>query len=383
MSSPAVLLRTPQVARLLAASLLGRIPVGMVPLALVLFSRDTGSGYDHAGLLTAAYSVGACLGGPALSRVMDVRGQTPTLVVSGLVSSLALAVLPWSSGWFDLLLALVAGLFTPPLEPALRTLWPVVLRPGQVPGAYAVDAAAQELIFVLGPLVVLAADAVGTGGGLVAAGLLGALGASWFLSARASRHWDPVVHEDRHWLGPLRSRRLVALYGVVALVGLTIGVPAVALVAYAESAGDRGMAPWLVAANALGALIGGITYSSRAASRDPLRDLPLAVAALAAAYLPLVLTPAPLLMGLAAVVSGVFLPATLTCMFQLVDRLAPMGTTTEAFAWLISAFLVGSSIGAAGAGALADAGMVGAAFVLASASAWAGAAAVRPVIRGA
>ena len=141
----------------------------MVPLALVLFARDTGSGYGRAGLLTAAYSLGCCLGGPALSRVMDVRGQRAALVLGGVVSSLALAVLPWVPSGGALVVALVAGLATPPLEPALRTLWPSVLSPRQVPSAFALDAAAQELIFVLGPLVVLVAQLGGSGGGLVAA----------------------------------------------------------------------------------------------------------------------------------------------------------------------------------------------------------------------
>jgi predicted MFS family arabinose efflux permease len=74
------------------------------------------------------------------------------------------------------------------------------------------------------------------------------------------------------------------------------------------------------------------------------------------------------LMGLLTVASGVWLPVVLTCVFQLVDRLAPPGTTTEAFAWLISAFLVGSSVGAAAAGSLADAGRVGGAFLVAAGS---------------
>jgi hypothetical protein len=159
----------------------------------------------------------------------------------------------------------------------------------------------------------------------------------------------------------------VALYGVVVLVGLTVGVPAVALVAHAEAAGDRRLGAWLVAANALGALLGGVTYSVHAAHRDPLHDLPLAVGALALSYLALALSPDAVI-GAAAVVSGVFLPVTLTCMFQLVDRLAPTGTTTEAFAWLISAFLVGSSMGATAAGSMSQAGLVPGAFLVGAGS---------------
>jgi MFS family permease len=166
------------------------------------------------------------------------------------------------------------------------------------------------------------------------------------------------------------------------LVGLTIGVPAVALVAHAEDAGDRGMGAWLVAANALGALLGGIFYSSRAARRDPLRDLPRAVAGLTTCSLVLAVSPDRVI-GAAAVLSGVFLPITLTCMFQLVDWLAPPGTTTEAFAWLITAFLVGSSIGAASAGSLSQAGHVTGAFLVAAAAAGVAAVGATLVVRGA
>lgn len=380
---PGALLRRPQVARLLFSALAGRLPNGMVPLALVLFARDTGSGYGRAGLLTAAYSLGCCLGGPALSRVMDLRGQRPALVLGGVVSSLALAVLPWVPSGGALVVALVAGLSTPPLEPALRTLWPSVLSPRQVPSAFALDAAAQELIFVLGPLAVLLAQVGGDGGGLVAAGVVGLIGTVWFVASRASGAWVPPVHEDRHWLGPLRSPRLCVLYSAIALVGLTIGVPAVALVAYAESIGDRGLAPWLVAANALGALIGGVAYSPLAPHRDPRRDLLLGLGVLVVTYAALAVVPSnPWVMGVLTVGSGVGLPAVLTCVFQLVDRLAPSGTTTEAFAWLISAFLVGSSVGAAAAGSLSDAGRIGGAFLVAAVASLAALAIARSVVRG-
>lgn len=368
-SRPLDLLRRPQVARLLVSALVGRLPTGMVALALVLFARDTGTGFRRAGLLTAAYMLGSCVGGPALSRAMDLRGQRLPLVGGAVVSSAALAALPWAPTWSGLVLALLAGLATPPLEPAMRTLWPSVLDPRQVPAAFALDAAAQELVFVLGPLLVLLAQLAGPGGGLVAAALVGLAGALWFTSARASRGWRPASHEERHWLGPLRSRRLVVLYGAILLVGLTIGVPAVALVSWAEEVGSRGLAPWMVAANALGAFFGGVAYSPRAPHRDPRRDLLVAVAVLVVTYAALALTPRnALLMGVLTIASGVGLPAALTCVFQLVDRLAPLGTTTEAFAWLISAFLVGSSVGAAAAGSLSDAGHTATAFLVAAAS---------------
>lgn len=381
--SPLALLRMPQVPRLLVSALVGRLPNGMVPLALVLFARATGESYGRAGLLTAAYSLGCCVGGPVLSRVMDLRGQREALVLGGVVSSLALAVLPWSPGVLAFAVALLAGLTTPPLEPALRTLWPSVLETRHVPSAFALDAAAQELVFVLGPLVVLLAQLTGAGGGLVAAGVLGLLGTVWFTATRASRTWRPPAREERHWLGPLRSGRLGVLYASLVLLGATIGVPAVALVAYAESTGHRPLGSWLVAANALGALVGGLAYSPRAPHRDPRQDLLLGLAVIVVTYAALASVPTTVaVMAVLAVASGVGLPAVLTCVFQLVDRLAPAGTTTEAFAWLISAFLVGSSAGAALAGLLVDGDHLSTAFVMAAASSALAALVAAGVVRG-
>ena len=49
----------------------------------------------------------------------------------------------------------------------------------------------------------------------------------------------------------------------------------------------------------------------------------------------------------------------------MVERLAPAGTVTEAFAWLSTAAAIGTAAGAAGAGPLAEAMGPVAAFVLA------------------
>jgi hypothetical protein len=52
----------------------------------------------------------------------------------------------------------------------------------------------------------------------------------------------------------------------------------------------------------------------------------------------------------------------------MVDHAAPVGTVTEAFAWLNTAVAVGASIGAASAGVVADAAGPAAAFGLAGAA---------------
>jgi len=58
--------------------------------------------------------------------------------------------------------------------------------------------------------------------------------------------------------------------------------------------------------------------------------------------------------GALQALSGVGLPPLLTACFLAADRLAPPGTAVEAFAWIFTAFTVGSATGAAIAGPLAD-----------------------------
>ena len=63
--------------------------------------------------------------------------------------------------------------------------------------------------------------------------------------------------------------------------------------------------------------------------------------------------------------AGSLIAPTLATAYAMVDRAAPAGTVTEAFAWLATAVAIGTSAGAAAAGALADAAGPLPAFVLA------------------
>jgi hypothetical protein len=52
-------------------------------------------------------------------------------------------------------------------------------------------------------------------------------------------------------------------------------------------------------------------------------------------------------MGTAAFVSGLALAPLLAAAFVLIAELAPAGTTTEAFAWLVTLFATGNALGSA------------------------------------
>jgi predicted MFS family arabinose efflux permease len=344
--------RSPDAARVLIASLIGRLPSGSAPLALLLFARQSMS-IAVAGMIVGVYIAGFAVGQPILARLVDRRRQGPVLWLAVTVSTLGFLITAAHPG-LALTVAgtVLAGLGGPPFEACLRALWRDIVEEPLVPAAYTLDVTSQELIFILGPMVTLGSIALfGPAGGLYATAAAQLIGTVLFATAPAARHWrgETVV---RHWAGPLRSIGIRVLLGTALLVGAGIGAVAVAVTAFAEHAGARSWSGWLLAAQAGGALIGGLLYT-RATPGDT-RRLPLLATVFAVLYLPLLATPGPAFMAVLVAVSGLALPPLLTAVFLAADRLAPHGTAVEAFAWIMTAFTVGSALGAALTGPLVE-----------------------------
>jgi predicted MFS family arabinose efflux permease len=349
-------LRAPHVRTVLLATQVGRIPQASAPLALLLFGRQTLS-LATAGLLVAGYTAGMAAGTPLLARAVDRRSQPPVVLLASLLSAAGFLLVATGAGGTGTLLAgaVVAGLGTPPLEACLRALWPALVPPEAVTAAYALDIAVQEVIFVAGPLVTLAAVALGgPAAGLVAAAVLQLTGSVVYARIPAVRGWRGKA-APRHWSGPLRVPQFVLLLAGIAAVGAAVGSLPVALTGYAEAASDRSLSGWLLACQAAGALVGGLLYTrARPGSR---RRLPLVTAAFAAGYLPLLLMPGAAAMAPLTALCGVALPPLLTVAFMRADAVAPAGTVVEAFAWIATAFAVGSAAGSALTGPLVGSGL--------------------------
>lgn len=367
-------LRTPYASRLLGGTLLGRLPNGMGALAIVLFVRAHGGDYTLAGALSAVYVIAMAVGQPVLGRAMDRLGQPGILLASAVAAAAGFGVLAFG-GLHPPAVAVggvaLAGFATPPLEAGLRALWPDVLAgPAEVRTAYALDAATQEMIFTFGPLLVVAAAAVSTELALIVTGLLGVAGTLVVASSRPSRRWRGAPRAT-DWAGPLRSPGLRMLMAALACVGVALGVISVAVVTYADARHLANAAGVLLAANAGGALCGGLVHGGGwfgVRNEQSARPAPaLLFTGLAAGYLPLVLTPAFPFMIVLAFLSGVFLAPTLATSFTLVDSLAPRGTVTEAFAWVVTAMATGAALGSAIAGVMGDLAGASGAFACAGA----------------
>ncbi|MGW7072504.1 MFS transporter [Streptomyces sp. NPDC054855] len=354
----AEILRTRYAGRLLAGTLVGRLPNATAAIAIVLFIRAEGGTYSLAGALAAVYGVANAVGQPLLGRLVDLYGQPRIQLPSAIVSAIGMGAFAFT-GPDSLGLAYVAvgvaGLFTPPLEGGLRALWPSVLgKEEQVHRAYAMDAIAQEIMFTVGPLLVTACVALWSEqAALLVVNVIGVLGALSVVLSQPSRAWRSAPREA-HWLGALRSRGLIALLGAFLFIGMALGSITVAGVSYADEHGGDAVYGWMMAALGLGALVGGSVYGARQWAGVPERRLTVLVALLALCYWPLTLTPGAVAMTGLAAVAGIFLAPALACAFIIVDRHAPRGTVTEAFSWLVTTFTVGASLGTAAAGPVVE-----------------------------
>ncbi|WP_058042731.1 MFS transporter [Streptomyces roseifaciens] len=355
--SYADLLRGPHVTRLLLGTLVGRLPSAMASVAVPLALRQAGASYGFVGVAVGVFAIASAIGGPLLGRLVDRAGQPLVLLPTALVAAVGFAVVAIAPGSRTAVLAGVAlaGAATPPLEPCLRALWPDIVAPGKLEAAYALDSASQELVFVGGPLVVAGGVAVASPGAALWAGaLLGIAGVLVVATAPPARVWKaPARSGDR--LGPLRSRGLVVLLTGLTGAGVAIGTLNVLVVHYAEDHRLPGGAPTLLALNALGALIGGLAYGAVRHWRvAPPRRTLLLMLGLTAGYGLLCLLPAPPLMAGLMILTGLFLAPVLTVVFVLVGELAPAGTVTEAFAWLVTLMTAGVALGSAVVGTVLE-----------------------------
>jgi hypothetical protein len=350
-------LGAPGVPRLFCSMLVGRLPGGMLGLAIVLRITTDGGSYRLAGGVSAAFAVGIGLTAPALSRLIDRRGQTVVLLpcaAGSLLAAVLLAALPANSSPILLMAAgALLGATLPPLASTSRTMWPGVLEdPEALESAYAVDATFQELIFIAGPLLVVAAGAVaGTASAIVLAGIAGSAGTLVFATSRASRSWRSAPHPGQPNKA-LRSAGIRVL--VITMFCLIAGFAAteVAIIAAAREAGSSGASGIVLAVWSLGSMVAGFVYGSRLWPGT----LPMRVVVLLGVTTALTIALVPehnlIVIGVLVFASGAGGAPALASIYRTAQQVALPGVVTESYAWLSVGTLLGSAVGAAAAGQL-------------------------------
>ncbi len=244
MSSYAGLLRTKGVARIISAQLLARFPSGMLSLGFLLHIERTTGSYAAAGLVLAALSVGQAASGPLTGRLMGRFGMRPVIAATVVLCSLAIAEIAIVAQPVpvSMAVALVAGLTYPPIQPAVRTIYPKIVNSRQLTRLFSLDASAQELIWVGGPvLVTFVSTQVGTVEGILLSVVLMAGGGIWFL---ASPEVGRVrIPRSKRKFGAVLTRPTVLLATLVGflLIGSCAAVEAAVVATFGEEGPQAGV----------------------------------------------------------------------------------------------------------------------------------------------
>ena len=364
MTSYGALLRIPSIARLFGAEIVARLPIGINGIAIVLFLRGQGSSFGVAGAAAGGMALGTALGAPFNGRLVDRTGRRALLVMAavhaaglGVVIALGLASAP---AGLVVGASFVTGASLPPISSVLRASYQALLRgePHLVQSAFALDSVLTELIFVGGPLVtalLLWAGSAAAALVLSAVAVLG--GTALFLAALPQEafesSYDPGAERD--WKGALASPGMRTLVLAMVPVGFAFGAIEVTLPAFADSEGDRQLAGVLIAIWSLGSAAGGLLYGARP-RRMPLARLHLYAAVLVPVGIGmLAFASSPLAMAFLLIPAGLPIAPLIATRNELAGDVAPARAATEAYTWPLTAMVSGIALGAASAGALADA----------------------------
>jgi MFS family permease len=345
------LLRTPGVGRIIAAQLTARFPNGMISLALLLHVEHITGSYGAAGLVLAATSVGQAVAGPVTSRWMGVWGMrrvlTLTMIVCALaITAIALIVLPVPS---YMALGLLAGLATPPVQSAVRTIYPKMVNSRQLTPLFSLDASLQELIWVFAPVVItFVALQVGTVPALLLIVVILLGGCAWFI---ASPELGRVrIPRSRRSIGKVLAKPPVLLGTLIGflLIGACAAVEAGVVASFGHGGFEAGI---ILALFAVGSLAGGLSFG-----HIPIGPWAMA-RRMAIVTVGLTLTTVSLnafWLGGTLILAGIGIAPALAVIFAITSASVKFSDTAEAYGWIGTGQLIGAAAGSAIAGFLID-----------------------------
>lgn len=356
-------LRQPGVRVFTTAGLLGRLPVAMNALAIVLLVSNITGSYAYAGVLSAILAITAGLVSIVSSRIADRMGQTSVLRVLAIAHSASLAVFTVSvlAQWpraVQVLLVLLAGASTPAIGSYVRARWShVAVHPAMIRVGFAWESILDEAVFTVGPIITtLVAFSLGFGAPLFLAAGFVLIGSLWLAAARSS---TPAPHRSTDVKTSLWA--VVRLPGMASLViaaiglGVVFGTVDVGVVAFTAEQQTASFAGIVLATFAGTSMVGGILYGSRAWP-GPLHWHP-RIAALAllvvTVAIPFATNNGYLVLVIA--LAGFSVAPALIGIFTLASRLVPRRHLTEGLTWTNSGLAAGFALGSSAAGILVDA----------------------------
>jgi MFS family permease len=345
------LLRTPGVARIMAAQLTARFPNGMTSLAILLHIEYVTGSYGAAGLVLAATSVGQAIAGPVTSRWMGVWGMRRVLTTTLVICAFAITAIALFETIVPvyMVLGLIAGLSTPPVQSAVRTIYPKMVNSRQLTPLFSFDASLQEVIWIVAPVVItVVATQVGTVQALLLIVVILISGGAWFiLSPEVGRVRIP---RSRRSIGKVLAKPQVLLATVIGflLIGACAAVEAGVVATFAHGGLEAGI---VLAIFSIGSLAGGLSFGHIPIGRWAMaRRLAILAFGLSLTVFSLNI----FWLGATLFVAGIGIAPALAVLFAMTSASVKFSETAEAYGWIGTGQLIGAAAGSAIAGFLID-----------------------------
>lgn len=357
----AALLERPELRRTIVASIIGRLPIGILGLAILLATQTSSGSFGLAGAVAACYLAGLATMAPVLGRIIDRTGPArvlricvlafPTTLVT-LVAALRLEAPLWTA----FALAALAGASFPPITVTLRTfLRQRLLEESQLATAYSLESVLIEIIFIIGPmLVALFVACLSASAAVLFAAASGLAGTILFLRSPVLVHWRVEARRAPSLVGPLAVRGFVPLLAVILAYSIAFGLLEIGVTAFAAEAGMPALAGLILGLMSVGSAAGGLAYGSRSWRLQLPHQFALMLLLMGTGIAALSLVGNAVLFTLLGVAAGVVMAPALIIQSMLVARTAPPQYATEAFTWSTSCLLTGVGLGLSAGGLLLE-----------------------------
>jgi MFS family permease len=356
----AALLEPRDMRQVFAASMIGRLPIGISGLAILILVQTASGSFAQGGAATGCYVAGLAAVAPILGRLIDRYGPRRVLTAAGLLFPAALIALVFSvainaSPWLQFAFSAAAGASFPPITVCMRTILKRRLREEMLSTAYSLESVLIEMIFIVGPMLVALFVAFASPAlAVLAAAATGCIGTVLFLRQPALTEWRIEQAATRRLLGPLAEPGFLPLIGVVLCYSIAFGLTEIGLAAYASEAGTPALAGVLLGLMSAGSAFGGLAYGSRNWRLPLARQFAVMLALMGAGLALLVLPWNAWFFAVWSVLAGVVMAPALIIQSMLVAKTSQPEHSTEAFTWSASALLSGVGIGMTVGGGLLE-----------------------------
>ncbi|MEO3794125.1 MFS transporter [Nonomuraea sp. B10E15] len=354
------LFERPGTAGFVLAGFVGRMPMSMLGIGVVLLVQTLTGSYAVAGAVAATTNVSFAIAAPLSGRLVDRFGQNRVIPPFALVNALALAGLMVCAGyglphWTLYVTGLLVGATSLSIGSMVRARWSLIHGgSGKLHTAFAFESVVDEVTFVTGPvLVTMLATGVNPFAGLTVALLCMLFGC---LALAAQRHTQPPVQRLASSSGtPILIPGIALLSCVYLGMGAVFGSVDLVTVAFAEEHGVKAAAGFLVGAFAGGSMVSALWFGSRSWRISLRGRFVSALGLLVLGLTPIMFIGNAWIMGVALFLAGFAISPTIITGFSLTQRLVPPSLLTEGMAWVSTSIGFGVAVGAWAGGRLTEA----------------------------